>query len=244
MFLSAQALAIEYGIDDRIAKFFVDREPPKDNMYWKDKLLYLRSRPGYIFLPLITDLYYRSGLPLEKLLSEDFIDVLEKIGHYAAQEEYKLISYEEVNRLCREFASENCSNKEILEEVGNYFDGKKNQIDQLTKPFKALHRGDVFMYALCFLDIDKTKFLELVKTWFALISILLLMDDSEDYITDMRSGDENAFVESGSTKEGFAEIKNMIGESLGHIRSVNQAMAYALQQKLSLITEKPGLEEF
>jgi hypothetical protein len=42
MFVSSNFLAIHYGVNDTIAKFFVDREPPINNLYWKDKLLYLR----------------------------------------------------------------------------------------------------------------------------------------------------------------------------------------------------------
>ncbi len=56
MFISTGYLGIQYGVDNNIAKFFVDREPPANNLYWKDKYLYLRPSPGYLFIPLIVDI--------------------------------------------------------------------------------------------------------------------------------------------------------------------------------------------
>jgi hypothetical protein len=56
MFVSAGFLGIQYGVDDKIGKFFVDRDPPAENLYWKDKLMYLRVEPGWLFIPLIVEL--------------------------------------------------------------------------------------------------------------------------------------------------------------------------------------------
>jgi hypothetical protein len=244
MFLSAQALAIEYGIDDRIAKFFVDREPPADNLYWKDKLLYLRPQPGYLFIPLIADLFYRSGIAIEVLLGKEYVGTMEQVLHLAAQQEYGMISHEMLNEACRAIAQPVSKNKETFGLVAGYFAGEQNDINELAVPFKALRRGDVFLYSMCVPDIDRTNFLALVKTWFALISTLLLMDDSEDYIADLASGDENVFIESGSSREGFERIKNMLSVNLDHIQSVNYSMAHALHQKVVNIPGKPGIREY
>ena len=39
MFISSAYLSINYGVDDKIATFFVDREPPVNNLYWTGKLI-------------------------------------------------------------------------------------------------------------------------------------------------------------------------------------------------------------
>ena len=36
MFVSADFLIIQYGVHDEIANFFVDREPPENNLYWNN----------------------------------------------------------------------------------------------------------------------------------------------------------------------------------------------------------------
>ena len=73
MFISTNQLIKKYGIDNKIAGFFVEREPPADNLYWHEKLLYLRPAPGYLFIPLIVDLLYKIGIKREDLLSENFV---------------------------------------------------------------------------------------------------------------------------------------------------------------------------
>lgn len=244
MFLSASAIAIEYGIDDGIAKFFVDREPPNGNLYWKDKLLYLRPQPGYVFIPLIADLYFRSGIPKGTLLGEEYVGTVEGILHFAAEEEAGLITETELNAKCREFVRPLAKQAAHVDQLSGYLDGERNAISELAPPYRALQRGDVFLYSLCALDLDEQKFRELISTWFALISILLLMDDSEDYKADLASGDSNVFVESGSNRQGFDRLKKMLSEYLSHIQSINYSMAHALHRKVAGIADKPGIREY
>jgi hypothetical protein len=243
MFLTAIALVQEFGVDKTIAKFFVDREPPKENLYWKDKLLYLRPQPGYIFLPLIVDLFYRSGIPLADLLSEEFITTLEHIGHYAAQEEFDLITKQEAMVSCKRLV-EVFKDEKFLNDLAEYLNGDQNEISALTTPFRALHRGDLFLFSLCVLKCDEEQKLNLAKTWFTLISTLLLLDDSEDYDSDLEKGDENAFIESGSNQEGFDKIKSLLAKNLHHITSINAAMANGLHQKFIALADKPGIKKY
>lgn len=230
MFLTANTLAIQYGVDDRIAKFFVDREPPKDNLYWKGKLLYLRPQPGYIFLPLITDLFYRSGVPIDSLLVERFIHLLECIGHYSAQQEFGLITQEAAIESCRRLVATDDRAEPYLTSLLDYFDGKPGGIASMARAFKALHRGDLFLFSLCELQESYDKKLELTGTWFALITTLLLLDDAEDYHDDAEKGQENAFIESGSNQEGFNRIKAMLAANLDQIAALNRTMANSLHR--------------
>ena len=242
MFLTANALVHEFGIAESIAKFFVDREPPKDNLYWKDKELYLRPQPGYIFLPLIVDLYYKHGLSVEELLSEKFITILEKIGHHSAEEEFGLINNEQAIKYCSELVKNN--DEHFLNKVIDHFNEAGNEISSLTTPFRSLHRGDLFLFSIVVLGCSEAKKLQLVETWFALITTLLLLDDSEDYNTDIENGDENAFIESGSNQEGFNRIKELLAKNLDHIKSINPAMANGLHRKFTTLADKPGIKEY
>ncbi len=243
MFLTADALVYEFGIDYKIAKFFVDREPPTDNLYWKDKLLYLRPQPGYIFLPLIVDLFYRLDISMEELLSERFISVLEQIGHYSAEEEVGLITQQDAVEYCTGIVDD-VADETFLKEVIHYLIGGKNQILALATPFKALHRGDVFLFSICVLNCDTAKKLLLVKAWFALISTLLLLDDADDYKDDLEKGEENAFIESGANQEGFDNIKALLQKNLLFIATINPAMSEGLHRKFIALADKPGIKEY
>src|SRR4051794_25269752 len=101
MFISADYLSIGYGVGNAIARFFVDREPPADNLYWKGKLLYLRPTPGYLFIPLIVDLLYKLNISKQQLMSEEFVSTMERIGHISALEETNQITSAEAVQQCK-----------------------------------------------------------------------------------------------------------------------------------------------
>src|SRR3954464_6567043 len=120
MFLSAKQLINNYGLDEQISKFFVDREPPKDNLYWHEKLLYLRPAPGYIFIPLIVDLYAKLGIDREQLLSEEFVSTMEQIGHISALEETTQITVEEAIEKGAALVQASCKDKEWFSDLVDF----------------------------------------------------------------------------------------------------------------------------
>jgi len=239
VFISSDFLEINYGTDGKIARFFVDREPPADNLYWKGKLLYLRPAPGYLFIPLIVDLLYKLGVDRQQLLSEEFAATMEQIGHISALEETKQISNEEAIKKCSELVKDSCRNKDWYTNVVDYLTGKDvNFFAGLAVPFKALQRGDLFLFALCALHFPKELYEKVAEQWFALISTLLLLDDAEDIQADKETGDENAFLESGMTAEGFKKIEEMVTNSLQKIRILNPAMSIQLKKQYAEYIER------
>jgi len=244
MFLSAEALEIDYGIDQAIAKFFVDREPPANNLYWKGKELYLRPQPGYIFLPAIVDLYFRSGISKEILLGKEFVEALEQIGHFAAEQEAGIITKVEAVKKCTEFVRGSAKDVSFLNAIADYLNGKENFISAIATPFPALHRGDYFLFAICLLPINNIKQVELIKIWFALITTLLLMDDGEDFEEDLRNKDENAFIESGADKAGFEKLMALLSANLRFLRTINATLEHKLHKGFTKVSEKPFITQY
>jgi hypothetical protein len=239
MFISTSFLEINYGVDGKIAQFFVDREPPADNLYWHEKHLYLRPAPGYLFIPLIVDLLYKLGIDRSQLLSEEFAATMEQVGHISALEETKQISDEEAIKKCGELIKDTCKNKDWYNNLVNYLNGKSsNFFTALSVPFKALQRGDLFLFAVCALQFPKELYEKIAEQWFALISTLLLLDDAEDIKADKATGDKNAFLESGMTAEGFKKVEELANSSLTKIGSLNPAMAMQLKMQYKEYVEK------
>ena len=239
MFISTSFLEINYGVDGKIAQFFVDREPPADNLYWHGKLLYLRPAPGYLFIPLIVDLLYKLGIDRSQLLSEEFAATMEQVGHISALEETKQISDEEAIKKCGELVKNTCRNKDWYNNLVDYLNGmSSNFFTALSVPFKALQRGDLFLFAVCALQFPKELYEKIAEQWFALISTLLLLDDAEDIKADKETGDENAFLESGMTAEGFKKVEELVNSSLTKIGSLNPAMAMQLKMQYKEYVEK------
>lgn len=242
MFVSTKQLVNSYGIDDTIARFFVDREPPANNLYWHEKLLYLRPAPGYLFIPLIVDLLYKLGIDRQQLLSETFVSAMENVGHISALEETKKISHKEAIEQCAAVVKDISKNRLLLTNVMNYFgDSNTGVIGQLTTPFKALHRGDYFLFSLSALPFAETLFVKVAQQWFALISTLLLLDDAEDIQSDKASGDENAFIESGLNAAGVQRITLLVEQNIEKIDTVNATMARELERQYKERSQKPDI---
>src|SRR5438105_1881051 len=121
MFVSTKQLVATYGVDAEIARFFVDREPPENNLYWYEKLLYLRPAPGYLFIPLIVDLLYRIGIDKAQLLAGNFVDTMEQVGHISALEEINQLSVEEAIEKCAELVKATCKNLPWLSSTIAFF---------------------------------------------------------------------------------------------------------------------------
>jgi hypothetical protein len=241
MFISTRHLVTKYGIDETIARFFVDREPPVDNLYWHGKLLYLRpSLPGYLFIPLIVDLLNKVGINKEALLSEKFVRTMEQVGHISALEEIEKISMAEAIKECADVVKGNVVNQAWLNNVVDYFNSKEgNPFSKLTTPFRSLHRGDMFLFSLSTLAFPQGLFEKIVELWFALISISLLVDDAQDIESDEEAGDENAYLESGLNKEGLKQIAELVADSVEKISAVNPIMGAELARQHSELAREP-----
>ena len=240
MFISTKYLVNQYGIDSTIARFFVDREPPANNLYWHEKLLYLRPSPGYLFIPLIVDLLHKVGLDKEKLLSPEFIDSLEAIGHISALEETNKISRPAAIEHCSKLAEKSLVNPPWLRTVTDFISREEDNIlTKMLMPFKSLHRGDIFLFSLASIDFPDTYFEKIGKLWFALISILLLSDDADDIEIDKATGDENAFLESGLNAEGLHRISEIVKEGVETIAMVNPTLAAALERQHMVASQMP-----
>ncbi len=245
MFLSTDFLAIKYGVHDKIASFFVDREPPPNNLYWHKKLLYLRFEPGYIFIPTMVDGLYRLGIKQETLLSDVYINLLESIGHIAALQETEQITYEEAIEKCIELCNNKVVNSSFYSALISYMQGKgDNFIKPLTMPFSALHRGDFFLFSLVVLDFNQEKAQQIVAFWFALIGSFLLLDDAEDVEIDKKNNDENAFLQSGLDKVGIEKIKRLLGDNLKILKKVNPTLARSIDTQFVKMAELPHIHQY
>lgn len=236
MFISTKHLVEQYGVDETIARYFVDRDPPVGNLYWHEKLLYLRPAPGYLFIPLIIDLLYKLGLNKEELLGEEFVTIMEGIGHISALEETDKISRLESIKQCEQLVKPTCKNIKWLAVVNDYYAGNAdNLFKKRERSLKTLHRGDIFLFALCALEFDDSLFEKVAEQWFALITLLLLLDDADDFDGDKESGDENAYIESELTEEGKQRLAEIVSQGLKDIEPVNHKLSKALEVQFQLI---------
>lgn len=245
MFVSADHLAIKYGIDDTIATFFADREPPANNLYWHGKLLYLRFEPGYLFIPAMVDTLYKLGISKTALLGDEYINLLEQIGHIAALEEVGKISVDQAIEMCIELTHTKYVNQYYYSNLLDYMKGGNNNfIVPLLTGFPALHRGDIFLFSVAVLDFDDATAIKIIEYWFALIGSFLLLDDAEDVEKDKLSNDENAFLQSGLDREGVEKIKQLLSKNLHILKTINKPLARTIDNQFIKMAELPHIHQY
>jgi hypothetical protein len=232
MFLSKEDLKLGYGVDLEIGKFLVDRKVPVGNLYWKKRLLYLLPMPGYIFIPLFTDIEFRLGLPKSELLSEEHFQLVESILHSAATLEFTSMSFEEHIRECVELTRPVCRNPAFLQDLIYYFGSEKEKASiALGTPFKALNRADAYLFSLCYFPFNDETKKKLIDAWYALISYYLIIDDLEDIRSDFEKNEENAILESALQEESVQKIKDLMARSFEIMSGVNPVLANRIEYK-------------
>lgn len=245
MFTTKDDLKLFYGIDMRIGQYFIDRKIPENNLYWKDRYLYINPVPGYLFIPAYADLQYRLGLAKEVILSEGHVQFCEAILQSVGKEEFENIGHEAHINECIEITLPYCKNFALLEELKQYFAGK-NQINGIDfgLPLKALNRGDSYLFTLCFFEFDDETKKKLIDAWHALMVFFLLIDDLDDLKADAMSGDENSILEAGLSTQGIKKVEELMHRSYNTMNLVNPVLANRIDYNWEQIDLKNVMDNF
>jgi hypothetical protein len=238
MFLSKHDLKLAYGVDLQIASAFVDRAIPINNLYWKNREIYIPSAPGYFFMPIFTDLLFRCGADKGFLLGNDFFDISEGILHSAALFEHESISWEKHVEEVFHVASPYVKNQEFYDELCLYFSKpslKKMPNSQLGTHFPSLNRADSFLLLLACIPTEHFNLEKAVEGWYALMTYFLILDDLADIESDLKKSEENVLIEAGLNETGLKVISNMIDHSFNVLLTINSVMANRIDHKREIM---------
>lgn len=233
MFVSDSDLKLTYGVDLEIGKALVDRKVPTDNLYWKERHLYIPPMIGYMFIPVYMDLQFRLGISKDVLLSEKHLAFVEAILHSAAKEEFSLISAEEHITECLQLSKVDSANHAYLEELSLYFSGQREK--RTTWPGNRLHalnRGDAYLFTLSYFDVSRDVLLTMIQAWRAFIDYYLVLDDLEDLDTDYTRNEENSLLESG-IHNAAETMKIIMKESYAALHSVNPVLSNRIDHDIN-----------
>lgn len=236
MFLSKDDLKLSYGVDMEIGRCYVDRKVPANNRYWAKRQLYVTPMPGYVFMPIFSDLAYRCGIPKKYLLSDAYLELAEGIMDSAGRLEAREINWQEHIAECDALAMTRLGNEDFLEDLRHYFAGKPTPSGmQFGTAFKSLNRADTYLFSLAHIPFNRELQQQLLDAWYALITYFLLMDDLEDVRSDFDKQEENAVLDAGLTEEGAARIIGMIDHSYDRMSQVSPVMANRIDHKRATI---------
>ncbi|HTQ66352.1 MAG TPA: hypothetical protein VMI12_16280 [Puia sp.] len=226
MFVSVSKLHNDMGVDEKIARFFVDRKIPSDNIFWKNRLLYVGRGNGYISIPVYYDLLFRLGVPQQVLLAEDHVKLMEQIMHYAILVEYGEISFYQQLQEIKRLLSNRIKNEKFYGELLSYLgQAVLKPSGKLGMSIPALNRADVFLFILCDFTLSARQTELAIGYWYALHTSYLLMDDIYDYKMDKQEKEENSIIELGDGEAGFEKAFEILKKNTEIIRSLNPVLA-------------------
>ena len=232
MFLRAEDLKLSYGVDLQIGRFYVNRMVPVENAYWKGRHLYIPPVPGFMFMPIMSDLARRCGIPLSELLSDRYLDVAEFILDSAARLEMRDIDWTTHVSECLDFVSPMAKHPQLLEELRQYLRQGTYKSDVgyvLGTPFPSLNRADTYLISFCAITFDHSVVNRLLKSWYALMTYFLLQDDLSDIRQDLTNKEENALIDAGLSDEGAKRIRAMVHQSQLAMEEINPVLANRIE---------------
>jgi len=233
MFTSKIQLINNFGVDEDIAAFFVDRKVPQENSYWEKRLLYVANGTGYLFIPLFFDIKLKMGVDKNTLLSEEYVQLSELILDSAARYEKNQYDFNTHIQRCKELVDSKTVQKKLFAELVHFF----NQPTLLPYKYlgttnRALNRGDSFLFLLCVLDVPETTLQEIIKGWYALTPSFLLMDDVMDLHEDKQRGEENSINEFGEGADAVKKAIEYLKNNFSTLKTFNQKLGDFFEQSL------------
>jgi hypothetical protein len=234
MYTSVKELRFEMGVDEQIARFFVDRKVPENNFFWKDRLLYVSGGNGFTFIPVYYDLLFRLGIPKEVLLAEEHIQFMERVMHFATLLEFKQVSYEDHLDSIIHLLQGRIRQPEFYSELLVYLrQPVLRPIGRLGEPVPSLNRGDVFLFILCDLPMTGVQLDAAIRYWYGLLPTYLLMDDIYDYQFDKQDMEESSILELGDGKVAFEKAISMLEHNQSVLQEGNPVLSSYFAGKMA-----------
>jgi hypothetical protein len=238
MFLTKHDLKLSYGIDLEIGAFHVDRKVPAENLYWKSRTIYVPSAPGYLFIPIFSDLLFRAGLDKRQLLNEPQLQINESILHAAALLEHGEINWKE--NVDQVFAGikPHIHSLSLYDELKAYLGQGQKPVSMGSRfgtPYPSLNRADTYLASIITFDITQFDVELAIEAWYALMTYFLIMDDLADIKHDLKNNEENVLLDVGLDQHGAELIGQMIDQSIATMNKINPVMANRIDHKKSLI---------
>jgi len=231
MYISVRHLNQGLGVDESIARFFVDRKVPEDNIFWKGRLLYIGRGNGFVSIPVYYDLLFRLGLSREILLAENHVRFMERVMHYAMLVEFNQLGFGAQLDVIIALLEGRMKNEGFFQELVGYLRQPiLRQAGRLGMQIPALNRADVFLFVLCDLPLTEDQLDQAIRYWYSLHTTYLLMDDISDYKFDKQDKEESSIVELGDNRAGFEKAFDILQENCRSLKEINPVLGGHLEE--------------
>jgi hypothetical protein len=226
MVITSRILQDKLGINPVVADYFANHRPvPANNLFWKDKRIYLSVGFGFLTIPFAFDLMHKKGLSLEVLLEDQHVSLMEEGFDRLKKYESQLISFDEFIQSCVLLLEGNIRQINLSRELFGLFSGQAPSFFSFETKHKALARSDFFLFTLADVAVADEWVESFLPYWYALARPILLLDDFRDLAEDRISGEENTIIEMGDDKAAVEQAYALGKSDLAKLAEVNPLLA-------------------
>ena len=234
MVITSRKLELELGINSEIANYFAnERKVPENNLFWNNKRIYISSGFGFLTIPMIFDLVHKCGVPLDTLLNDGHVSLMEQGFHQLKLYENEEISFEEFLNGCKNLLQDKIKQPKLAADLFALFSGKPSSYFTFETTHKALARSDSFLFTLVDLDLSDEWITQFLPYWYSLARPILLLDDFKDLVEDRSSGEENTIIELGDNAAAIEAAYNMGIADLELLATINPQLAGFMRRFLN-----------
>ncbi len=244
MVLTSRILQDRLGIDQDVADYFANLRPvPPDNLFWKNKRIYLSVGFGYLTIPFAYDLMFKCGIPKKVLLEDQHVSLMEQGFDRLRRYENKELSHQQFLSACRDILKDNIRQEHLASDLLGVFSGTPPRYFQLETKHKALARSDFFLFTLVDLELTDEWIQSFLPYWYALARPILLLDDFKDLAEDRRTNEENTIIELGNNKEGVWAAHQLGMTDITLLEEKNKKLAKHMEELLKEALLYPQIVE-
>jgi hypothetical protein len=233
MVITSGILENRLGIHKRIADYFANqRAIPANNLFWKDKRIYLSMGFGFLTIPFAFDLMYKRGVEMDVLLQDHHVSLMEEGFDKLKKYELSLLSYPDFINACKELLHGKIRQTDLANDLFALFSGETSTIYPFENTYKALARSDFFLFTLLDLELSNEWVHDFLPYWYSIARPILLLDDFRDIEEDRFHGEENTIIEMGDDKKAVEQAYRLGKNDLSLLSTVNPLLAEFIQGML------------
>lgn len=226
MVLTSRKLQDQLGINSRIADYFANERPvPANNLFWQNKRIYVSGGFGFLTIPLAFDLIHKLGVPLDQLLADAHVSMMEQGFHELKRYENKEISFRVFLDQCYNMWGSSMKQQHLADDLYAVLQGKAATYFQFETAYQALARSDAFLFTIADLELSDEWVSNFLPYWYALARPILLLDDFKDLVEDRLQNEENTIIEMGDHAKGIEAAYALGLTDLEKLGTINPQLA-------------------
>ncbi|MBY0476150.1 MAG: hypothetical protein K2Q24_00745 [Chitinophagaceae bacterium] len=233
MVITSRKLQDNLGINAEIADYFAnERAIPQDNLFWRNKRVYISGGFGFLTIPLVYDLLCKLGVSEDILLEDDHVTLMEKGFDRFMRYENNEYSFDVFLQEMQALLNGKIKQQKLADDLFALVKGGSTTHFTFETTHKALARSDSFLFTILDLPLSDSWVEHFLPYWYAVARPILLLDDFKDLEDDRLKNEENTIIELGNDRHAIEAAYEMGLADIRIIETINPQLAKYMKNML------------